>query len=54
MRSLQRIAAGNPQWRDDADAITQLYVGLAYVNRPGDPARLRELQRRVRRFRLRS
>lgn len=51
---LQRIAAGNPQWRDDADAITQLYVELAYVNRPGDPARLRELQRRVRRFRLRS
>lgn len=51
---LQRVCAANPQWREDAEAITQLYVELAYVSRHGDPARLRELQRRVRRFRLLS
>jgi hypothetical protein len=51
---LQRIGVANPQWRDDAEAITRLYVELAYVSRHGEPDKLRELQRRVRRFRLLS
>jgi len=51
---LQRIGVANPQWRDDAEAITRLYVELAYVSRHGEPDKLRELQRWVRRFRLLS
>jgi transglutaminase-like putative cysteine protease len=51
---MQRISAANPQWRDDVEAITQLYVELAYISRNSQPDKLRELQRRVRRFRLLS
>jgi len=51
---MQRVSAANPQWREEVEAITRLYVELAYVQRHTDPGRLRELQQRVRRFRLLS
>lgn len=51
---MQRVTTAHPWWRDEVEAITRLYVELAYVCRAPDPERLQELQRRVRRFRLRA
>lgn len=49
---MQRVSQARPQWHADVEAITHLYVELAYVSRRQDPQKLQELQQRVRRFRL--
>jgi len=49
---LQRVVAHSPQWREDLEAMTDLFEELAYRDGEADPERLKQLGARVRRFRL--
>lgn len=49
---LERVAAHNPQWRSEMEAITHDYQRLAYAQPTPDPQQLRRFRQRVRQFRL--
>ncbi len=49
---MERISAANPQWRSEVQAVTQSYVDLAFASNDADPAKLKQLQRSVRNFRV--
>jgi transglutaminase-like putative cysteine protease len=49
---LERVCAANPQWRNDMQAVTKAYVELAFASNDADPAKLKQLRRRVRSFRV--
>ncbi len=49
---LDRVGTANPQWRNEMRAVTRAYVELAFESSSNDPDKLKQLQRKVRSFRV--
>lgn len=49
---LERIGSANPQWRAEMQTVTRAYVELAFESSANDPGKLKQLQRKVRSFRV--
>lgn len=49
---LERVSSANPQWRDEMRGVTEAFVEIAFGRGEGDKDQLRNLQRRVRKFRV--
>lgn len=48
----ERVSAANPQWREELQAVTRAYVELAFTGAAADPASVKQLRQRVRKFRV--
>lgn len=51
---LERVGGANPQWRDEMRAVTEAFVAITFGGKADDKDQLRNLQRRVRNFRVLS